>query len=103
MTDKQKPFVWQMNTDGPETYERYIVPTWMLDWTDDLLAAGGVGPKKRVLDVACGTGIVARTAAGRVGPGGRVAGLDANEGMLRVAGACARREGREVPRPPACR
>ena len=94
MTDKQKPFVWQMNTDGPETYERYIVPTWMLDWTDDLLAAKGVGPKKRVLDVACGTGIVARKAAALVGPEGRVAGLDANEGMLRVAVTCAHEEGR---------
>jgi ubiquinone/menaquinone biosynthesis C-methylase UbiE len=94
MADEQKPFVWQMNTDGPETYERYIVPTWMLDWTDDLIAAAGVGPGKRVLDVACGTGIVARKAASLVGPGGRVAGLDANEGMLAVAGTCARKEGR---------
>jgi ubiquinone/menaquinone biosynthesis C-methylase UbiE len=93
MTDEQQPFVWQMNTDGPETYERYIVPTMMLDWTEDLLIAGDVGPGTRVLDVACGTGIVARKAAGRIGPGGRVAGLDANEGMLRVAGRCARREG----------
>lgn len=93
MKNEQKPFRWQMNTDGPETYERYIVPTWMLDWTDDLLSAGRVGPGKRVLDVACGTGIVARKAAGLVGPGGRVAGLDANEGMLNVAGTCARKEG----------
>jgi len=93
MTDNQKPFVWQMNTDGPKTYERYIVPTWMLDWTEDLLAAGGVGPGTRVLDVACGTGIVARKAAALAGPGGRVAGLDANEGMITVAGTCAREKG----------
>jgi len=90
---KKEPFRWQMNTDGPETYERYIVPTWMLDWTEDLLSAGRVGPGKRVLDVACGTGIVARKAAALVGPVGRVAGLDANEGMLNVAGTCARKEG----------
>ena len=38
-----------------------------------------------MLDVACGTGIVARTAAGRVGPGGAVTGLDLNEAMLAVA------------------
>jgi ubiquinone/menaquinone biosynthesis C-methylase UbiE len=93
MTDEQQPFVWQMNTDGPETYERYIVPTWMLDWTEDLLAAGNVGPGKRVLDVACGTGIVARNAAGLTVPGGRVAGLDADEGMLRVAEECAGAKG----------
>ena len=86
-------FKWQMNTDGPETYERYIVPTWMADWTSDLIDAGGVGPKKRVLDVACGTGIIARKAAGLVGPDGRIAGVDLNEGMLRVAGRCAGEEG----------
>lgn len=49
-----------MNTDGPETYERYIVSTWMTDWTPDLITAGSIGPDTRVLDVACGTGIVAR-------------------------------------------
>ncbi|MDD1703355.1 MAG: methyltransferase domain-containing protein [Methanoregula sp.] len=92
MTDNQKPFVWQMTTGGPETYEKYIVPVWMAEWAPDLIQAGGVGPKKQVLDVACGTGIVARKAAGLVGPGGRVAGIDANEGMLRVAGKCAEAE-----------
>ena len=93
LQDKQTTFRWQMNTDGPETYERYIVPTWMADWTPGLIEAGCVGPKKRVLDVACGTGIVARKAAGIVGPDGRIAALDLNEGMLRVAGRCAGSEG----------
>ena len=41
----------------------------------------------RVLDVACGTGAVARIAAARVGDGGRVVGVDVNHGMLRVARA----------------
>jgi ubiquinone/menaquinone biosynthesis C-methylase UbiE len=92
MPDKQKTFRWQMNTDGPETYEKYMVPIWMADWSDDLITAGGVGPGKRVLDVACGTGIVARKVARLVGPGGCIAGLDANEGMLRVARRCAENE-----------
>jgi SAM-dependent methyltransferase len=39
----------------------------------------------RVLDVACGTGILAREIAARVGSSGRVTGLDLNEGMLAVA------------------
>ncbi len=44
-----------------------------------------MAPGDRVLDVACGTGIVARTAADRVGARGRVTGLDLNEAMLAVA------------------
>lgn len=91
--DRNTLFKWRMSTDGPETYERIIVPTWMADWTSDLIEAGGVGPKKRVLDVACGTGIVARQAAGLIGPGGRIAALDLNEGMLRVGNQCAGSEG----------
>jgi SAM-dependent methyltransferase len=44
-----------------------------------------VAPGQAVLDVACGTGVVARTAADRMGGRGRVVGLDLNEGMLAVA------------------
>ena len=45
------------------------------------------GPRRgdHVLDVACGTGVLARDMAPRVGPGGAVVGLDLNEGMLAVA------------------
>ncbi|CAN5873845.1 methyltransferase domain-containing protein [soil metagenome] len=49
------------------------------------MKAAGLLAGERVLDVACGTGIVARTAAGRVGPGGTVAGLDVNPAMLELA------------------
>jgi ubiquinone/menaquinone biosynthesis C-methylase UbiE len=93
MKEKEKSFRWLMNTGGHETYEQYIVPTWMADWSSDLIGAGGVGPGKRVLDVACGTGIIARKAAGIIGTGGRIAAFDLNEGMLRVARECAVREG----------
>ncbi|NMB78198.1 MAG: methyltransferase domain-containing protein [Methanomicrobiales archaeon] len=92
---QNQTFRWQMNTDGPETYEKYIVPVWMADLVPDLLAAGDVDPGKRVLDAACGTGIVARNVANRVKPGGRIAALDANEGMLRVARRCATEAGAE--------
>ena len=93
MQDTTKRFIWRMNTDGPETYEKYIVPTWMADLVPGLLEAGGVGPETRVLDAACGTGIVARKVAALAGPGGRIAALDANGGMLRVARQCAGVEG----------
>jgi ubiquinone/menaquinone biosynthesis C-methylase UbiE len=44
-----------------------------------------LAPGQRVLDVACGTGVVARLAAPRVAPAGRVVGLDLNPAMLAVA------------------
>ncbi len=47
--------------------------------------AAGIASGQTVLDVACGTGIVARTAADLVAPGGTVIGLDLNEAMLTVA------------------
>ena len=93
LQNKLTTFKWQMNTDGPETYEQYIVPTWMDDWSSDLIDIGNVTPKKRVLDVACGTGIIARKSAALVGPEGRIVGVDFNEGMLRVARRCAGQEG----------
>lgn len=45
----------------------------------------GVGPGSRVLDVACGTGQVSSAAAGLVGQGGCVVGVDPSEGMRRIA------------------
>jgi SAM-dependent methyltransferase len=53
----------------------------------DLVDAVDLGPGDRVLDVACGTGILARTAADRVLPGGTVVGLDPMESALEVARA----------------
>ncbi len=85
---------WRMTGTGPEAYERYIVPAWMAEWAEVLVEAAGIGPGDRVLDVACGTGIVARKAAPLVGPGGRVTGIDSSEGMVGAAGLFAAEEGR---------
>jgi ubiquinone/menaquinone biosynthesis C-methylase UbiE len=76
---------WQLETNSAEAYERYLVPALMMRWAGRLLDLAGLKPGERVLDVACGTGVVARQAAPRVGPRGRVVGLDLNEGMLAVA------------------
>jgi ubiquinone/menaquinone biosynthesis C-methylase UbiE len=84
---------WQLRSTGPEFYERYIVPAWMGDWAEALVQAGSVGPGNRVLDVGCGTGIVARKAASIAGPLGNVTGLDINEGMIRMARYFAESEG----------
>lgn len=52
-----------------------------------LVDAAYLAPGERVLDVACGTGVVARVAAKHVGPTGRVVGVDLNPGMIAVARA----------------
>lgn len=94
MKEEQKPFSWKLKTGGPELYEQYIVRMWMAEWAHILIHACDIGQGRRILDVACGTGIVARNAAALVGSGGRVVGLDTNEGMIRVARKCAIQEGR---------
>lgn len=66
-------------------YEERLVPALFSPCAEQLVETAGVCQGARVLDVACGTGVVARTAAGRAGPEGRVAGLDVNPGMLAVA------------------
>jgi ubiquinone/menaquinone biosynthesis C-methylase UbiE len=70
---------------APENYERYFVPAIGRPLAGALVDVAGVGPGQRVLDVACGTGIVASVAAERVGAEGSVAGVDLNPGMLAVA------------------
>lgn len=70
---------------GPENYERHFVPAIGAPLADDLVEIADIRPGERVLDVACGTGVVARLAAQRVGANGTVAGLDLNPGMLAVA------------------
>jgi ubiquinone/menaquinone biosynthesis C-methylase UbiE len=79
------PERWQLDGSAPELYERYLVPAVTLPWAEDLLERVGLARGDHVLDVACGTGVVARLAAERVGAGGRVAGLDVNTGMLEIA------------------
>jgi ubiquinone/menaquinone biosynthesis C-methylase UbiE len=54
-------------------------------WAQALVQLAAPEEGDRVLDVACGTGAVARYAAALVGGTGRVVGLDLNAGMLAVA------------------
>ena len=74
---------WQLNGSAPELYERYLVPAITRIWASDLIDRVAE-PGQSLLDVACGTGVVARLAAERMRTG-RVVGLDLNEGMLAVA------------------
>lgn len=74
---------------APENYERYFVPAIGAPLARDLVEAAALRPGERVLDVACGTGVVTRIAAERIGDEGNVTGTDINPGMLAVARASA--------------
>lgn len=76
-----------------ESYERTMVPPLFAPAAERLLDVVRPKPGERVLDVGCGTGIVARHAAPRVGPIGTVTGLDLSPHMLAVAGAASERDG----------
>jgi len=76
---------FQISLEAAEAYEAGFVPALFAEWAPLLVGAAGVRPGQMVLDVACGTGIVARVAADRASSAGRVVGLDLNEAMLTVA------------------
>lgn len=62
-----------------------MVPALFGQWSSKVADAAQIGPGHRVLDVACGTGILTREAASRTGPAGFVAGVDPSLAMLEVA------------------
>ena len=76
---------WQLTAEAAELYERYPARYILGPWAPLLVDAAALATGERVLDVACGTGLVARIAAQRVGPAGRVVGVDLNPGMIAVA------------------
>jgi ubiquinone/menaquinone biosynthesis C-methylase UbiE len=80
-----EPERWQVSTDAAEVYESCFVPAIFGAWARPVADAAGIRTGDRVLDVGCGTGVLAREALGRVGREGQVVGLDLNEGMLAVA------------------
>jgi SAM-dependent methyltransferase len=69
----------------PRVYESFMVPSIFGPFAEDLTDTAGVEPGMRVLDVACGTGAVARAAARRAGTAGWVTGVDIGPDMLAVA------------------
>jgi SAM-dependent methyltransferase len=76
---------WQVAGSAAQVYERELVPAIFGPWAPRVLDVAAPAAGERVLDAACGTGVVARLAAERVGARGRVVGFDLNPGMLAVA------------------
>lgn len=81
----------QQSPNPAETYERYFGPAISDPFTRTLLEYAAAQPGERVLDLACGTGSVARQIAPLVGSEGKVVALDINPEMLAV--------GRALPAP----
>ncbi len=77
----------QPNLSPAEVYERYLSRAIADPWTRVLLELASPQPGERVLDLACGTGSVARQVAPMVGVGGQVLALDINAEMLEVGRA----------------
>jgi ubiquinone/menaquinone biosynthesis C-methylase UbiE len=75
----------QLAGNAAETYQLELVPALFGPWGSRVVELAALRPGLRVLDVACGTGLVARLAAEAIGVSGRVTALDLNPAMLAVA------------------
>jgi ubiquinone/menaquinone biosynthesis C-methylase UbiE len=79
-----------------QAYEKIFVPAMFGALADRLLAREPVRAGDRVLDLACGTGAVARRLAPMVGPSGRLVAADLRDAMLAVARSLPRPEGAPI-------
>lgn len=75
---------WQLSGDAPTTYTRFAIHL-MEPWTDDLIQHGRCKTGDRVLDVACGTGFVAKRVNLATDAQCKITGIDVNEPMLNAA------------------
>ena len=68
-----------------EIFEHFLVSGIFSAWAPELLTFASFQPGERLLDVACGTGIVARSAASVGAADDQLTGLDINQEMLELA------------------
>jgi ubiquinone/menaquinone biosynthesis C-methylase UbiE len=72
-------------TTFTEIYERVLVGPLFRPFAEQLVSRVAPNRGDRVIDVACGTGIVARVVRERLGPEARIVGVDVAPAMLAVA------------------
>jgi ubiquinone/menaquinone biosynthesis C-methylase UbiE len=76
---------WVLRESAARAYEEHVVPRLHGLWAETLLDLVTLSGQERILDVACGTGAVARRVVKRRGSGQGVVGIDINGAMLAVA------------------
>lgn len=75
----------QQELQAGRGYEALFVPALFAPWTDHCVNGAGVKDGSHVLDIACGSGVLARAALERSGKCSRIVGLDAAPGMIAAA------------------
>ena len=85
LSQNQAPSHAMGQASFPEMYERWLVGPLFRPWAEVTFEEVKLSPGHRVLDIACGTGIVARVAKERLGAAGYVVGVDISPDMLAVA------------------
>lgn len=86
----------QSSGNPSQVYEDYMVRHQFRPWAGELLNRAKPQPGERVLDVACGTGIVARLIAQQMNGQAHIAGLDLSPAMVKVARSTAAQEGSAI-------
>ncbi len=71
--------------EAAKAYESLFVPALFYQWASRIANQLNIQPEAKVLDVACGTGVLAREIATKMGGSGEITGLDPLPGMLAVA------------------
>jgi ubiquinone/menaquinone biosynthesis C-methylase UbiE len=87
---------WHFDGNADEQYENFLVPTMFAPWAADFVELAAPQPGECVLDLACGTGVVTRLMAPRVGVEGQVIGLDLSPERLAVARSLPPVQGAEI-------
>lgn len=77
----------QVSGSAAEVYETFFVPALFGVWAAPVLDRAAPPKGGALLDIACGTGVLARSARERMGQDAKIVGLDRNTGMLAVAAA----------------
>jgi SAM-dependent methyltransferase len=75
----------QEELEAGRGYEALFVPALFSPWTWHLVEGAGIDEGSHVLDIACGSGVLARQALSKTGGSGRIVGIDPAPGMIAAA------------------